>query len=89
MRTCSLIFRISSTELFDAASNSKILKAKSQKEIETLLEVFSKWEFVSTNTKTKVVRAVKQRELELSGAVVKKTNKKRKAKNDKSNTRRK
>jgi|TARA_R100000005_G_C5002381_1_gene209983 predicted Fe-S protein YdhL (DUF1289 family) len=67
----------------------KILKAKSQKEIETLLEVFSKWEFVSTNTKTKVVRAVKQRELELSGAVVKKTNKKRKAKNDKSNTRRK
>ena len=67
----------------------KILKAKSQKEIETLLEVFSKWEFVSTNTKTKVVRAVKQRELELSGAVVKKTNKKRKAKHDKSNTRRK
>ena len=67
----------------------KILKAKSQKEIETLLEVFSKWEFVSTNTKTKIVRAVKQRELELSGAVVKKTNKKRKAKNDKSNTRRK
>ncbi len=67
----------------------KILKAKSQKEIESLLGEFSKWDYVSKNTNTKVIRAVKQREAELTDTVPKKTNKKRKAKNDKSNPRRK
>ena len=67
----------------------KILKAKSQKEIDSLFTEFSKWEYVSTNTKTKVIRAIKQREAELTDTVPKKTTKKRKAKNDKSNPRRK
>tara|TARA_A100001201_G_scaffold101059_1_gene86784 strand:+ start:31 stop:252 length:222 start_codon:yes stop_codon:yes gene_type:complete len=67
----------------------KILKAKSQKEIDSLFTEFSKWKYVSTNTKTKVIRAIKQREAELTDTVPKKTTKKRKAKNDKSNTRRK
>ncbi len=67
----------------------KILKAKSQKEIDSLFTEFGKWEYVSTNTKTKVIRAIKQREAELTDTAPKKTNKKRKAKNDKSNPRRK
>ena len=67
----------------------KILKAKSQKEIDSLFTEFSKWKYVSTNTKTKVIRAIKQREAELTDTVPKKTTKKRKAKNDKSNPRRK
>lgn len=67
----------------------KILKAKSQKEIDSLFTQFGKWEYVSTNTKTKVIRAIKQREAELTDTVPKKTTKKRKAKNDKSNPRRK
>lgn len=67
----------------------KILKAKSQKEIDSLFTEFGKWGYVSTNTKTKVIRAIKQREAELTNTVPKKTNKKRKAKNDKSNPRRK
>jgi|TARA_R100000152_G_C6770469_1_gene196658 predicted Fe-S protein YdhL (DUF1289 family) len=67
----------------------KILKAKSQKEIDSLFTEFGKWEYVSTNTKTKVIRAIKQREAELTDTVPKKTTKKRKAKNDKSNPRRK
>jgi len=67
----------------------KILKAKSQKEIDSLFTEFGKWEYVSTNTKTKVIRAIKQREAELTDTAPKKTTKKRKAKNDKSNPRRK
>ena len=67
----------------------KILKAKSQKEIDSLFTEFGKWEYVSTNMKTKVIRAIKQREAELTDTVPKKTTKKRKAKNDKSNPRRK
>ena len=53
----------------------KILKAKSQKEIDSLFTEFGKWEYVSTNTKTKVIRAIKQREAELTDAVPKKTTK--------------
>jgi hypothetical protein len=65
-----------------------ILKAKNEKEIDTLVEKFEKYEFASTNTKTKVKKAVKERLFVLSGNSNKTKNRKGK-KNEKSNSRRK
>tara|TARA_Y100000361_G_C11159938_1_gene346609 strand:+ start:2839 stop:3057 length:219 start_codon:yes stop_codon:yes gene_type:complete len=66
----------------------KILKAKSDKEIDSLVDEFGSYENASTNTKTKVNRAVKQRRFELSDKGSKKS-KKKDRKNENSSTRRK
>jgi|ETNvirnome_2_130_1030620.scaffolds.fasta_scaffold145935_2 hypothetical protein len=66
----------------------KILKAKSDKEIDSLVEEFETYEYASTNTKTKVRRAVKQKRTVLSDKGSKKSKKKDK-KNENTSTRRK
>ena len=66
----------------------KILKAKSDKEIDSLVDEFGSYENASTNTKTKVNRAVKQRRIELSDKGSKQS-KKKDSKNENSSTRRK
>tara|TARA_B100002019_G_C21235241_1_gene582351 strand:- start:1260 stop:1463 length:204 start_codon:yes stop_codon:yes gene_type:complete len=57
----------------------RILSAKTKKELDSLSEEFSKYTSVSTNTKTKIKKAVKRRIDELDGAVktkkIKKTKK--------------
>ena len=59
----------------------RILNAKTKSEIDSLCVEFSKYESVSTNTHTKVNKAVKRRIDELDGAVqVKKPKKSKKTK---------
>jgi len=66
-----------------------ILKAKNEKEIDTLVEKFGKYEFASTNTKTKVKKAVKERLFILSDKGNNKSNNRKGKKNEKSYSRRK
>ena len=72
-----------------------ILKAKNEKEIDTLVQKFEKYEFASTNTKTKVKKAVKERLFSLHGyhhvlsSNSNKTKNRKGRKNEKSNSRRK
>jgi len=56
----------------------RILNAKTKSEIDSLCVEFTKFTSVSTNTKTKVRKAVKQRIDELDGAVQTKKAKKTK-----------
>ncbi len=66
-----------------------ILKAKNEKEIDTLVEKFEKYKFASTNTKTKVKKAVKERFFVLSDKSNNKSTNRKVKKNEKSYSRRK
>ena len=65
----------------------RILKAVNQKEIDTLVEESKTFEFCSTNTKTKIRKAVVERINSLSGN--KPNSKKKRKKNENTASRRK
>jgi hypothetical protein len=53
----------------------RILKAKNEKEIDTLVEESEKYIYISNNTKTKIKKAAKERLFDLSGNKPKKAKK--------------
>tara|TARA_Y100001951_G_C11147643_1_gene187313 strand:- start:53 stop:271 length:219 start_codon:yes stop_codon:yes gene_type:complete len=54
----------------------RILKAKNEKEMNTLVEESEKYIYISKNTKTKIKKAAKERLFDLSGNKSKKSKKK-------------
>jgi len=54
----------------------RILKAKNEKEIDNLVEESETYVYVSTNTKTKIKKAAKERFFDLLGNIAKKAKKK-------------